>query len=549
MRKFFKIVLFAILTLSLINISDTKINYLNNNNNEVEKVKSPRKNALGDVNKITKITDLSFTEWHQSGNLGTVREHVNNIYSLSNSQIKVCDLINYSNRNEIKEIYTTIPPSNPDIDNLANFGYIWQGSDSNNPSFCCFQACRKGSNSLVNFNFFNNNIIKFYDMSSFVNSVNYSYEVDLFLRTLKSAFTLYIPEKAFIQVNDTITTNREELDKNFKHISIKGLSDTFKLNEKIDISPLLNNQNVNELEISLVYNDLPTIIYNQFQITYPMLTDNNKKYTLSGMQQKQWGNLTRTIKFTINNRDLDASTLEIRLINYQHTINALSGKSFILNTNINLPKEIQGSTDYIDIKPAFAYTNVIQPGFYISYVYNQDKVLNEYMDVYSTNYYKYVMQINKQIATNGDLGIILYDNDNSPKANGTPLYNFTQNGFIATYGIPPRIITFTNQFNTNNLVTMKLTSQGEGSSFIFDAYDWLLSNGQLYQIDDYETAYSIGYSEGMHFSTSSTNWIKSVFNAVDSILQVEILPNFKLWYIIAIPLLFGCVLFVFKILR
>ena len=357
-------------------------------------------------------------------------------------------------------------------------------------------------------------------------------------------------EKRLLTITDTgCGMTEEELDKNFKHISIKGLSQTFNLNEKIDISSILENQNINEIEISLVYNDLPTTIYNQFQIHYPVLSDNSQKYKISGMQQKQWGNLSRTIKFTINNRDLDSSTLEIDLVNYQHTINALSGKSFVLNTNINLPKEIQGSTDYIDIKPAFAYTNVIQPGFYISYAYNQDKILNEYMDVYSTNYYKYVMQINKAINTNGDLGILLYDDDNSPKVSGTPLYNFTQNGFIATYPIPPRIITFTNQFNTNNLITMKLSSQGEGSSFIFDAYDWLLSNGELYQINDYETAYSIGYSEGMHFSTSSTNWIKSVFNAVDSVLQIEILPNFKLWYIIAIPLLFGCVLFVFKILR
>ena len=171
------------------------------------------------------------------------------------------------------------------------------------------------------------------------------------------------------------------------------------------------------------------------------------------------------------------------------------------------------------------------------------------MDIYSTNYYKYVMQINKAINTSGDLGISLYDNDNSPKVSGTPFYNFTKNSFIEDYHIPPRLITFTNQFNSNNLITMKLTQQGEGSSFIFDAYDWLLSNGELYQINDYETAYNIGYSEGMHFSTSSTNWIKSVFNAVDSVLQIEILPNFKLWYIVAIPLLFSCVLFVFKILR
>lgn len=544
MKKFLKIVLFGILTLSLINISDTKINYLNNN--EVEKVKSPRKNAIEDVNSIQDLTDLSYTEWHQTNNISSGYNFTKSLFSNGDTQVKVCDIINYENREEKKEVYTNKPGGSQ----LPHFD-VRYSKQGNNNLFCNFYACfQQGMNFFIEITFYDNNIIKFYDMSSFTSVVNKKEDVDLFLNCLKTSFKLYTGnEKAFIQVNDNITTNREEIDKNFKYISINGLEANYNLNEKIDISPILNNQNINELEISIVYNDLPTIIYNQFQNIYPVLSDNSKKYTLSGMQQKQWGNLTRTIKYRINNRDLDNSTLVINLQGCQHTINALSGKSFILNTNINLPKEIQGSTNYIEIKPAFAYTNVIQPGFYISYAYNQDKILNEYMDVYSTNYYKYLMQINKAINTNGDLGILLYDNDNSPKASGTPLYNFTQNGFIATYPIPPRIITFTNQFNTNNLITMKLTSQGEGSSFIFDAYDWLLSNGELYQINDYETAYSIGYSEGMHFSTSSTNWIESVFKAVDSVLQIEILPNFKLWYIVAIPLLFGCVLFVFKILR
>ena len=544
MKKFLKIVLFGILTLSLINISDTKINYLNNNN-EVEKVKSPRKNAFGNESTINNLTDLSYTEWHQSGNIATSGTSNIRLYSYGNSQAKFCDIINWDNENEVKEIYTSIPKADK-----ASLSFKLGLDVDNSNIFYGFSAYDKNSNVLKFFTFFNNNIIKFYDMSAFTSDVNS--DGDIFLRTLKKSFNLWVPDapqQAFIQVNDTIINNREELDKNFNHISIKGLSESFNLNEKINISPLLENQNINEIEISLVYNDLPTTIYNQFQILYPMLSDNSKKYTLSGMQQKQWGNLTRTIKFAINNRDFDNSILEINLLNYQHTINALSGKSFVLNTNINLPKEIQGSNDYIDIKPAFAYTDVIQPGFYLSFVYANNKVLNEYMDVYSTNYYKYVMQINKAINTSGDLGILLYDNDNSPKASGTPLYNFTKNSYIEDYQIPPRLITFTNQFNTNNLITMKLTSQGEGSTFIFDAYDWLLSNGQLYQIDDYETAYSIGYSEGMHFSTSSTNWIESVFKAVDSVLQIEILPNFKLWYIVAIPLLFGCVLFVFKILR
>ena len=542
MKKFLKIVLFGILTLSLINISDTKINYLNNNN-EVEKVKETKKNANGDVDLIHNLTDLSYTKWQQTGTTASTSNNLYYFYSSSNTKIKICDIINNDNQENKKEVYSTVKNNNGNTTN--RFGvYI----DKQNNTIESFQGSFGYNNSGVNFYLYTNNIIKFYDMSTFTNSINNENEINSFLNILKSTFSL-VEEKAYIQVNDNITNNREELDKNFKHISIKGLSASFNLNKKINISSLLENQNINELEISLVYNDLPTTIYNQFNITYPVLNDNSKKYTLSGMQQKQWGNLSRTFKFTINNRDFDNSILQIDLLNYQHTINALSGKSFVLNNNINLPKEIHGSTDYIDIKPAFAYTNVIQPGFYLSYVYAQNKVLNEYMDVYSTNYYKYVMQINKAINTSGDLGISLYDNDNSPKVSGTPLYNFTKNSFLEDYQIPPRLITFTNQFNTNNLITMKLNSQGEGASFIFDAYDWLLSNSEPYQIDDYETAYSIGYSEGMHFSTSSTNWIKSVFNAVDSVLQIEILPNFKLWYIIAIPLLFGCVLFVFKILR
>lgn len=541
MKKFLKIVLFGILTLSLINISDTKINYLNNN--EVEKVKETKKNANGDVNPIQTLTDLSYTKWQQTGITASSIDHLYYFYSTSNTKIKICDIINYDDQNTKKEVYSQVNISDSNTTN--RFGVYVNEHDK---AIQTFQGTSDYSNVTRNFSLYTNNIIKFYDMSTFTNSINNENEINSFLNILKSTFSL-VEEKAFIQVNDNITTNREELDKNFKHIFIKGFSQTFNLNEKINISTLLENQNINEIEISLVYNDLPTTIYNQFQISYPMLSDNSKKYTLSGMQQKQWGNLTRTIKFTINNRDFDNSILQIDLLNYQHTINALRGKSFVLNSNINLPNEISGSSDYIDIKPAFAYTDVIQPGFYVSYVYAQNKVLNEYMDVYSTNYYKYVMQINKAINTSGDLGISLYDNDNSPKVSGTPLYNFTKNSFIEDYQIPPRLITFTNQFNTNNLITMKLNSEGEGASFIFDAYDWLLSNSEPYQIDDYETAYQIGYSEGMHFSTSSTNWIKSVFNAVDSILQIEILPNFKLWYIVAIPLLFGCVLFVFKLLR
>ena len=93
MKKFLKIVLFGILTLSLINISNTKINYLNNNN-EVEKVKSPRKNVNVDVNSIHDLTDLSNTTWYQISGTNRFSNTAKTLYSLGKSKVKFCDIIN-----------------------------------------------------------------------------------------------------------------------------------------------------------------------------------------------------------------------------------------------------------------------------------------------------------------------------------------------------------------------------------------------------------------------------------------------------------------------
>ena len=107
MKKFLKIVLFAILTLSLISISDTKINYLNNNN-EVEKVKSPRKNANGDVNSIQDLTGLSYTKWEQTGQISSTANKMCTFYSTSNISIKICDIINYDNQEQIYNVYSLV---------------------------------------------------------------------------------------------------------------------------------------------------------------------------------------------------------------------------------------------------------------------------------------------------------------------------------------------------------------------------------------------------------------------------------------------------------
>ena len=64
---------------------------------EVEKIKSPKKNAYGNESTINNLTDLSNTEWHQNGNLAKDFEYSFYLNSNSNTQVKVCDITNYNN--------------------------------------------------------------------------------------------------------------------------------------------------------------------------------------------------------------------------------------------------------------------------------------------------------------------------------------------------------------------------------------------------------------------------------------------------------------------
>ena len=196
MKKFLKIVLFGILTLSLINISGTKINYLNNNN-EVEKVKEHKKNAIQDVNSIHNLTDLSFTKWQQTGTIASNSDIGYYFFSTSNNNIKICDIINFDNQNTKKEVYSFVQKSGSNTTN--KFG-VYVNSD--NQAIHYFYGTKKSSNINTMFSLFTNNIIQFYDMSTFTNSINNENYINIFLNILKSTFSLeeenYLIDNGFI---------------------------------------------------------------------------------------------------------------------------------------------------------------------------------------------------------------------------------------------------------------------------------------------------------------------------------------------------------------
>ena len=122
-------------------------------------------------------------------------------------------------------------------------------------------------------------------------------------------------------------------------------------------------------------------------------------------------------------------------------------------------------------------------------------------------------------------------------------------------------------FGTNNNIQemyMSLMQQGnpniEFNEFIQDifVYDitYITTQGETwynYQSGGtdpsaIQTAYDKGYSDAIASGTG-LNWMQSAFNTIVNILNIELLPNIKLAYLIAIPLLIELVLFVLRFIK
>jgi len=68
----------------------------------------------------------------------------------------------------------------------------------------------------------------------------------------------------------------------------------------------------------------------------------------------------------------------------------------------------------------------------------------------------------------------------------------------------------------------------------------------------YNTGNINGYNEGYQAGNKnaySPSWMESLFASLDKIFQVEIFPNFKLWYLIGAPLMVALIVAVLKFLR
>ena len=123
-------------------------------------------------------------------------------------------------------------------------------------------------------------------------------------------------------------------------------------------------------------------------------------------------------------------------------------------------------------------------------------------------------------------------------------------------------------FGNNNNITemqMSLTQQGtpntELNAFIQDifVYDitYITTQGETWynyqgggtcDPAEIQGAYDKGYSDAVKSGTG-LNWLQSAFNMITNILNIEILPNIKIAYLVAIPLLIELILFVLRFIK
>ena len=157
-----------------------------------------------------------------------------------------------------------------------------------------------------------------------------------------------------------------------------------------------------------------------------------------------------------------------------------------------------------------------------------------------------------------------YLKNNNPQYQYVLNYHFnksSQEGGYFTYYLN------LSSFGTNNNIQemyMTLMQQGnpgvEFNDFIQDifVYDitYITTQGETwynYQSGgtnpaEIQTAYDKGYSDAVKSGTG-LNWLQSAFNMITNILNIEILPNIKIAYLVAIPLLIELVLFVLRFIK
>lgn len=175
----------------------------------------------------------------------------------------------------------------------------------------------------------------------------------------------------------------------------------------------------------------------------------------------------------------------------------------------------------------------------------------------------YAFDISLNLNNGQDVYNYLMTNGEPPYHKSMSLYtklSSNEGGYLTYY------LSLLDYGNTNNLNEMQIAITQSGDTdnlnfYIQDIYvydiTYITTPGETwYNYQDggtcdpaeIQTAYDKGYSDATKSGTG-LNWLQSAFNMITNILNIEILPNIKIAYLVAIPLLIELILFVLRFIK
>lgn len=196
---------------------------------------------------------------------------------------------------------------------------------------------------------------------------------------------------------------------------------------------------------------------------------------------------------------------------------------FKIEFNLHAPQEL-----YIDFVVDETFGNATQTRWLLNNYYS-----DRFPDQRKSYYHDYYYVFNVDYAYyDGNESIISTNNDNWYTFNLKEIINSNAGG--------------TEKYFNINLITLKTHNQNN-NIIQLNNYICFKNDNNFSQVS-YDSGFIDGYEQGKNVAVDESLWIysftRSVFNGFAQVLNVEILPNIKLGYLIAIPLVLSVLRFI-----
>ena len=196
---------------------------------------------------------------------------------------------------------------------------------------------------------------------------------------------------------------------------------------------------------------------------------------------------------------------------------------FKIEFNLHAPQEL-----YIDFVVDETFGNATQTRWLLNNYYS-----DRFSDTRKSYYHDYYYVFNVNYAYyEGAESIMTINNDEWYTFNLKEIINSNAGGTEKYFNI--NLITLTTHKEDNNILQL-------------NNYICFKNDNNFSQVS-YDTGFTDGYEQGKNVAVDESLWIysfiRSVFNGFAQLLNVEILPNIKLGYLIAIPLVLSVLRFI-----